>query len=53
MIETRNGPETMKQIDEELADTLIAISVVAKNLAKRIRNNNSGEEIDDDKNRNR
>ena len=33
----RNGTAKEKQLDEELADVLTAISVIAKDLAKKIR----------------
>ena len=39
----RNGPDRDIQLNEELADVLTAISVVAKHLAMKIRAKNIGE----------
>lgn len=38
-----------KEKNEELADTLTAISVVAKNLAKKVRNRKEGDNQNADK----
>jgi len=49
----RNGPVKGKELDEELADVLTAIGVVAKRLASRIREMCKGEDSDGNKNRDR
>ena len=51
MAPDKDSPPDIREKDEELADTLTAISVVAGNLAKRIRKSNTGEKTNEDKDR--
>lgn len=50
MAPDKDSPPNISK-DEELADTLTAISVVAGNLAKRIRKTKTGEKENEDKDR--
>ena len=52
MAPDKDSPPDITKKDEELADTLTAISVVAGNLAKRIRKSKTGDKTSDDKARN-
>ncbi len=48
MAPNKDSPPDSRDQDEELADTLTAISVVAGNLAKRIRKSKTGEKTNED-----
>lgn len=52
MVTTREKASPIDAIDEELIDTLIAISVVAKRLAANLRqkSTNESEDVSNDKN---
>lgn len=39
MVKTNDSASAISEVDEELIDTLIAISVVAKRLAAKLRQN--------------
>lgn len=52
MAPNKDSPPDITKKDEELADTLTAISVVASNLAKRIRKSKTGDKTSEDKDRN-
>jgi len=47
MAPDKDSPPDIREKDEELADTLTAISVVAGNLAKRIRKTKTGEKTNE------
>ena len=42
MTKTKENASPVEQADEELIDTLVAISVVAKRLAAKLRRSNEG-----------
>ena len=47
MTTTRDSASPIDAADEELIDTLIAISVVAKRLARKLQNEKKGESQDE------